>query len=450
METKNKILNKLTDLIFFLSILFFTIGLNLQDNPPGGWYQQFIPDVNNMPISDIEFLDSLVGFAVTGDNVGNDTNYILKTTNGGDNWFINFFARRDFFRVIFLNNNTGYVSGGYNAPGVLYKTTNQGINWIQINTGFGLAYKDMSVLNEDTIWLADDNPIDGGVFRTTNGGQNWTQQFSGGSQNPDKIYMYNARIGFMGALYKTTNSGENWIHILGEPMGQMYFIDSLTGYRAIGYMKKTTDGGLSWQAQTLPSGGIILTSSIINFSIINKDSIWGVGAEAFFFPGQFRGLIYKTTDKGNTWGYQLPDTTIHISKYHYSRFINKLNGWSYHPSSAVHTVTGGGDTTYYTGINLVSSQIPKGIKLYQNYPNPFNPITKIRFEIPKSSFVKLIVYDILGKEVATLINEKLSSGSYEVDWPAPTGDGTDYTSGVYFYRLVTKEYSETKKMLLIK
>ena len=454
METKNNISNKITNFIFYLSILFFTVGLNFQDNPPSGWYQQFLPDVNNMPISDIEFLDSLVGFAVTGDNVGNDTNYILKTTNGGDNWIINFYTRRDFFRVIFINNNTGYVSGGYNAPGVLYKTTNQGNNWIQINTGFGLAYKDMSVLNEDTIWLADDNPIDGGVFRTTNGGQNWAQQY--GPTN--KIYMFNKNIGFIsrgagnGTLYKTTNSGLNWIQITSENgFTDMYFIDSLTGWKARGSMKKTTDGGLNWLTQTLPSGGIIITSSMERFNELNIDTMWGVGGYVWFGPGiGNRGIIWKTTNGGLNWGYQIPDTSIHIWRYHYIDFTNKINGWSYYLYTGVHTVTGGGDTTYYTGMNHVGSEIPNGFKLYQNYPNPFNPITKIRFEIPKSSFVKLIIYDILGKEVVTLVNKKLSKGSYEVVWPEPTGDAAGYMSGVYFYRLETKDFSETKKMLLIK
>lgn len=448
---KTKLINKLSNLLFFLSILFFTIGLNFQDTPPpNGWYQQFLPDINNMPISDIEFLDSLTGFAVTGDGTVEDTNFILKTTNGGDNWFINFRAYKNFERVIFINDNVGYVCGGLNdVIGALYKTTNAGENWTRLSTPFAINYEDMCVLNEDTIWLVDDNGLNGGVFRTTNGGQNWTQQYFSASGNPDHIYMYNGKIGFMSAslLYKTTNSGLNWNTVPGENgFLNMNFIDSLNGWKARGDIKKTTDGGLNWQAQTLPPvGGIILISSIRSFSTLNKDSIWGVGSEAFFSPGKFRGLIYKTTNEGETWGYQLPDTSIQISKYHYIKFINILNGWSYHTSSGVHTVTGGGDTTIYMGINLLTNKIPSGFKLYQNYPNPFNPITKIRFELPKSSNVKFIIYDILGKEVATLVNKKLSSGSYEVDW-----DGTGNTSGVYFYRLVTEEYSETKKMLLIK
>jgi hypothetical protein len=90
--------------------------------------------------------------------------------------------------------------------------------------------------------------------------------------------------------------------------------------------------------------------------------------------------------------------------------------------------------------------------LKQNFPNPFNPTTKIRFALPKSSFAKLIVYDVLGKEVKTIASERLNAGIYEVDF-----DGTDYPSGVYFYTLIvrqaepsTGEFRQTNKMVLMR
>jgi hypothetical protein len=83
--------------------------------------------------------------------------------------------------------------------------------------------------------------------------------------------------------------------------------------------------------------------------------------------------------------------------------------------------------------------------LNQNFPNPFNPTTKVRFDLPKSTHAKLIIYDILGREVTTLVNEKLNAGSYEVSWHASA-----YPSGVYFYKLETEEFTNTKKMVLLK
>jgi len=109
-----------------------------------------------------------------------------------------------------------------------------------------------------------------------------------------------------------------------------------------------------------------------------------------------------------------------------------------------------GDTSFITRIRRISSDIPKTFSLYHNYPNPFNPTTKIKFNIAsnvksETSNVKLVVYDILGKEVATLVNESLSLGTYEVEF-----DGNNYASGVYYYTLKTNEFNETKKMILIK
>jgi hypothetical protein len=110
---------------------------------------------------------------------------------------------------------------------------------------------------------------------------------------------------------------------------------------------------------------------------------------------------------------------------------------------------------FVIGIENISSNVPKDFTLYQNYPNPFNPSTKIKFQIPLnkgggfsrglSDVVTLKIYDILGREVATLVNEQLKPGTYEVDW-----DGTNYPSGVYFYKLTAGDFSLTRKMVLLK
>jgi len=98
------------------------------------------------------------------------------------------------------------------------------------------------------------------------------------------------------------------------------------------------------------------------------------------------------------------------------------------------------------GIKKISENIPKDYMLYQNYPNPFNPSTKIKFDIPKNSNVILKVYDIMGREVKTIVdNEYLHAGSYEVNF-----DGTDISSGVYFYRFIAGDYSAAKRMSMIK
>lgn len=96
-------------------------------------------------------------------------------------------------------------------------------------------------------------------------------------------------------------------------------------------------------------------------------------------------------------------------------------------------------------VQQLGSGVPTEFSLKQNYPNPFNPTTKIQFMIPKTSEVKIVIFDIAGREIETLVNEEMSSGTYEADW-----DGSKYSSGVYFYKLETESFAETRKMVLLK
>ena len=88
---------------------------------------------------------------------------------------------------------------------------------------------------------------------------------------------------------------------------------------------------------------------------------------------------------------------------------------------------------------------PKDFKLYQNYPNPFNPVTRIKFDLPKNNFIKIVVYDNVGREVRTVLNEYRNSGSYEINF-----DASALSTGVYYYKLSTDGFQETKRMILIK
>ena len=109
------------------------------------------------------------------------------------------------------------------------------------------------------------------------------------------------------------------------------------------------------------------------------------------------------------------------------------------------TVTG--DTSFIVGIIKINENIPMDFRLFNNYPNPFNPSTKIRFDISGTSAAQtfLSVYDILGREITTLVNQQLQPGTYEVDF-----DGSSYTSGIYFYKLTAGEFTSVYKMVLLK
>jgi len=98
-----------------------------------------------------------------------------------------------------------------------------------------------------------------------------------------------------------------------------------------------------------------------------------------------------------------------------------------------------------TAVEGNKNELPTDYALYQNYPNPFNPTTVISYQLPVTSFVTLKVYDLLGREMATLVNEEIPAGEYEVEFNAP-----NLPSGIYFYQLKAGQYSETRKMVLLR
>jgi flagellar hook assembly protein FlgD len=102
-------------------------------------------------------------------------------------------------------------------------------------------------------------------------------------------------------------------------------------------------------------------------------------------------------------------------------------------------------TSLVTKVNPEQKTIPKNFGLYQNYPNPFNPVTKIKFDVPSESNVNITIYNTLGKEISSIVNKKMTQGSYEVNW-----DASNYPSGIYYYRLSAGNYTFTQKMILLK
>jgi hypothetical protein len=154
---------------------------------------------------------------------------------------------------------------------------------------------------------------------------------------------------------------------------------------------------------------------------------------------QTSAMIYYKKNSNYAWG------GIPISTSICKTGNGKYASFAYAGSATVPTNVYYNAEMLINGINSNNGSIPEKYQLSQNYPNPFNPVTIINFSIPKTSSVTLVFYDVLGKEVITLVNDKLKSGNYKVEF-----DGTNYSSGIYYYRLKTDDYAETKKMILIK
>ena len=460
-------LNSLSTLLLYTSILAFIIAFNFSDNLPSGWYQQFLPDLHGGSIVDLTFTDSLTGYAVTSVD-DSSISYILKTSNGGENWFVLLTdTGRNFSRIQFIHNSTGYASTLYGTGTAKFlKTSDGGMNWFKMNNPNDFSeYQDISVISENEVWMCFDNAFTGGVYRTTNSGINWENKYPPQLSNgPTKIYMINSRIGFISNgdntqayLKKTTNAGDNWFDVPnGYGWVEMNFNDSLIGWRvlfSVNSVQKTTNGGINWETilnthHGNPNIGVY-NFSIINGNTKNATKIWGVYYDSYFiFPnGQYRFVIFKTSNNGLNWSYQIPDTSIRI-RYDYIDFSDSLHGWSYkNVLNGVHTITGGDSLIYpITDISNNYNILPDGILLFQNYPNPFNPVTNIRYQISKNSLVKLKIYNILGKEIKQLVDQKQSAGEYKIEF-----DSKALPSGIYFYSLsIDYRIFDTKKMILIK
>lgn len=455
MKIQNSI-NKILDILFILSIAIFFSSFGFTDSRTSSWYRQYLPNVNGCTFLGFTYIDSLVGFAVTTKNSSGYA-YIMKTTDGGDNWTI----KQTYYKpnsttafngLQFVDNNVGYASIN---DSLFYKTTDSGENWFILNNHL---YPDaIFAINKDTVFgVIYSGGSLGGVFRSINGGFNFQQIWTipgGGSGNPSSIYMFDKNLGFttntMDVMRRTTDGGFNWTIIPNEKYAAIKFIDSLTGWKSYVGIKKTTDGGITWISQSTPPAIDYYYST---FSVLNKDTVWFVGAEKNPAP------VFKTTNGGLNWGYQIPDTT-HYWSYYFIQFVDIKKGWiKYGSSRAYRTLTGGNDTTFYTGLYSNTSEIPNNFELFQNYPNPFNQSTIINVQCAIKSHIKINVYDITGKEIITLINEEKSAGKYSIRFDARQvgsstrqGGSSTLSSGIYFYDLVVNgKRLETKKMVLTK
>lgn len=244
----------------------------------------------------------------------------------------------------------------------------------------------------------------------------------------------------------STNSSELWNPPSIAAAGTMVHIvwnDSHNGIWRIFY-KNSSDDGITWGTD---NGIVSGTANSIFPNIAVSEA--AVHITWFDLRDLHPQIYYKrSTDNGNNWE---ADTRITNTDSAAVTPNIAISG------SVVHLVwsdrRNGNNEIYYKrnptgnpiGIINISSEKPFEFKLKQNYPNPFNPKTIINFQLPTNNYVKLIIYDEMGREVTTLVNEQLNPGTYEVEWNAGI-----YSSGIYFYRIQTGSFSETKRMVLIK
>ncbi len=367
-------------------------------NAGANWIRQK-EAVGSRSLQAIWFLNENTGF-VAGEY--DNTMYIgviSKTTNGGANWKDTIIASTGFRSICFVNANTGFAGGSANTTfSPMYKTTNAGVTWFSTVINAYNIY-DIDFINESTGWAAATATGGEAVLKTTDGGINWSIVSSiGGSISLCSIDFANANTGWI--------SGN-----MGNP------------YR--GLLRKSTDGGVTWIQQTNHN-----TNLIWQVFFLNENTGWAAGEPQLF---------QKTTNGGINWNLQSSPAAWWIWDV---KFFNENVGWASGSQGKIfHTTNGGGPVS----VQNISTEMPSSFSLSQNYPNPFNARTKISFKLPVAGLSALKVFDITGKEVATLVNEKLPPGTYEI-----TFDGSGLNSGVYFYRLIAGNFIKTRKLILLK
>jgi hypothetical protein len=267
------------------------------------------------------------------------------------------------------------------------------------------------------------------------------------------IYFVNENLGFTSGcapfgngscgFERTSDGGYTWNGVESLMVVSLSFVDNNTGWGCFevpdpsvgGFLKKTEDGGESWIEQLYT---LAAPEYFGNVYFVNQDKGWITG-------GSSPDSIMFTTDEGENWNTQSIGSSAELNSIY---FVDENIGWAVGNNGVIlHTTTGG-----VVSVEEETNSIPNNFNLKQNYPNPFNPSTKIKYSIPQLSNVAIKVFDILGNEIETLVNEVKQTGTYEITWYAE-----GLPSGIYFYRLQAVptgrqagDYVETKKMVLMK
>ena len=309
-------------------------------------------------------------------------------------------------------------------------TTNGGVSSATIFYNQVLYGCDINPANDNIIYAG----VEDYIYKSTNRGNSWVVVSNltdlNGFVKINPLRTNDIFTAGTSSMFLSTNGGSNFFALNIPPFKEIAFneIDSSIYGITSSSVYKSINHGLNWAH--------IVSLPLINTIELNPDvpNIVYIGTE---------NKVYRSINGGLTFNHS--NLTLPTS--------NKIRGIS--------KDAGSGDTIYVctekgiykvwdlmTGANTISNIVPDEFKLYQNYPNPFNPTTFIEYEIGRKSFVTIKVYDVLGKEVTTLVNDFKTAGRYKVEFN--TQHLPNISSGLYFYRIFSGDFSDMKKMILIK
>ncbi len=409
------------------------------------WYKQDAPTTKDL--FDVHFVNPDVGWIVGMDGI------ILHTTNGGLTWEsqISQDTTRWLLGVFAHDKNTCWAVG---VDTLIIRTTDGGKTWIHVKLNVPLldywVATSIDFIGQDTGWIAGyyrvtslDNSF---ILKTTDGGLTWNKQYLPINLCvPVALDALTASYAYMSCGYSIMRStdGLTWQLVLDAP-GEFAFtdIDFVTpnigwfifGGNGVSNIYRSDDSGSTAQIQLISSfAGVDIHTSFV-------DTIHGWVVQ---HSGSTDAIeIWGTSNGGWAWIKQLEyPYTPGYQRAKRILFIDSLNGWMVGEEGMVYHTDNGG----VTNIQSEGDVLPREIFISQNYPNPFNPLTTISYELPNASSVVLRVYNLLGEEIRTLVNEIKPAGYHSVNF-----DGGNLPGGVYFYRLQAGSFLATKKLVLIK
>jgi hypothetical protein len=409
----------------------------------------------------------VAALAVSGTNLfaGTSGDGIFLSTNNGTSWTAANTGLTNASTFALATSGMNLFAGDWGRG--VFRSTNNGTSWTAVNSGLTNTYVYALATSGTNLFAG----TSGGVFLSSNNGTNWTEVNSGltyPSINALAVSGTNLFAGTSGrGVFLSTNKGTSWTAINSGMTNTVVYSLAVSGTNLFagigGGVFRSTNNGTSWTAIGLTgnfvyslavygtnlfagtsSGGVFLsTNNGISWTAVNSGLTYtGFYALAVSGTNLFAGTssgFFLSTNSGTSWtgastGLINDDVrTLTVLGTNLFAGTNGRSVWSRPLSEMV------------TSVNMLTTDLPTHFNLEQNYPNPFNPATTISFSLPSKSFVSLRVFDIIGREVVTIVSEEMPAGSYSQQWNA-----INMPSGVYFYRLQAGSFTETKKLVLLK
>jgi photosystem II stability/assembly factor-like uncharacterized protein len=402
------------------------------------WYGQ--TSGTNSLLLDVCFHDPDTGW------VAGITNTILFTTDGGNNWVAqNPLPSVNYYSIYFTDGQTGHAVGAtVGGSGRIRHTTNSGNDWDTISISNAYSLWSIFFIDENTGWIAGGrergfniDPIRT-IHYSTDGGYNWSTQFYENDSLPlHDIHFTDPNngcaVGEHGVIFWTTDGGTNWVQKASGTVKHLWGVHVLDINTAWavgiqGTVLHTTDKGDNWIAQSVDT-----SFDFGKVQFIDANIGWISGG------GNSEGIILHTTDGGNTWDTQFTGATVGLMSLY---FTDPDTGWAVgNLGTIINTTIGGTGVFEDNGF----TQNPLEFTMSQNIPNPFSQTTEIRFSIPHAEYITLKVYNIIGQDVATLVNNELNAGEYRVNFNA-----NNLPNGIYLYRLTAGNQVLIKRCTILR